>query len=164
MWCHVWDFDDPSCSGSKKPANASNPTGDPYSCDNAIATSSLADSKKAGAPQRLITCLTREATELDCLPVPSKDTLAATLWLLSARSIASEQFFAYILHPPGALPINLVGTFWPDSLAALPSGPTDDNRAPICSGSTPILASSDPWRSSGERLHRSVKQNFNCPD
>lgn len=39
-------------------------------------------------------------------------TLAATLWLLSANSITAEQFFAYILHPPGALPVNLVGTLW----------------------------------------------------
>lgn len=38
--------------------------------------------------------------------------LAAALWLLSDRSIRAEQFFAYILHPPGPLPANLSGTVW----------------------------------------------------
>ncbi|EZP70045.1 hypothetical protein BV96_03724 [Sphingomonas paucimobilis] len=38
--------------------------------------------------------------------------LAATLWLISGKSIRAEQFFAYILHPPGPLPVNPVGTVW----------------------------------------------------
>lgn len=38
--------------------------------------------------------------------------LSLALWLVSGGNITSEQFFAYILHPPGPLPVNLTGTVW----------------------------------------------------
>lgn len=38
--------------------------------------------------------------------------LSAALWLLSAGAARPRDFLAYILYPPGPLPINPVGTVW----------------------------------------------------
>jgi hypothetical protein len=38
--------------------------------------------------------------------------LSAFLWLLSAGEMRPKDFLAYILNPPGPLPINPVGTVW----------------------------------------------------
>lgn len=38
--------------------------------------------------------------------------LTLTLWLLSAGTIQLWEFIAYIQHPPGALPVNPIGTVW----------------------------------------------------
>ncbi len=38
--------------------------------------------------------------------------LGGVLWLLSGGSVTAEDFFAYVQHPPGMLPINPTGTIW----------------------------------------------------
>lgn len=38
--------------------------------------------------------------------------LALTLWILSAGAARPDDFLAYVLHPPGPLPINPLGTVW----------------------------------------------------
>jgi hypothetical protein len=38
--------------------------------------------------------------------------LALVLWLLSARAARPSDFLAYILHPPGPLPVNPYGPIW----------------------------------------------------
>lgn len=39
-------------------------------------------------------------------------TLTLTAWLLSDQMLTLSDFFAYVLHPPGPLPVNPVGTIW----------------------------------------------------
>lgn len=65
--------------------------------------------------------------------------LTLVLWLLSARTITLADFFAYVQHPPGALPVNLVGTIW-IALAALALGITALVRQGLSEQARPLYA------------------------
>lgn len=65
--------------------------------------------------------------------------LALTLWLLSAKAITFEDFFAYVQHPPGALPVNPVGTIW-IALATLALGITVLARQGLSEQVRPLYA------------------------
>lgn len=71
-----------------------------------------------GAREALIALLRGGLRGLGALAIGA-GALALLAWLLSGRSLMLRDFFAYIQHPPGALPANPIGTAWIALAAAL---------------------------------------------
>ncbi|WP_141397831.1 hypothetical protein [Novosphingobium sp. Chol11] len=72
----------------------------------------LRDATEAGEWRGALIALARGAARGAIALTVGICILALVLWLLSARTITLADFFAYVQHPPGALPVNLAGTIW----------------------------------------------------
>lgn len=72
----------------------------------------MRDAAAAGGARDALIALARGAVRGSVALAVGVCGLMLTLWMLSARAITSVDFFAYIQHPPGTLPVNPVGTIW----------------------------------------------------
>jgi hypothetical protein len=72
----------------------------------------LRDATEAGEWRAALIALVRGAVRGAIALAAGIGILALVLWLLSARTITFADFFAYVQHPPGALPVNFAGTIW----------------------------------------------------
>lgn len=84
-------------------------------------TLALRDASAAGGWRAALIALVKGAVRGACALVLGVGVLASALWLLSARAITPADFFAYVQHPPGPLPLNPIGTIW-IALSALAIG------------------------------------------
>ena len=81
----------------------------------------LRDATEAGEWKGACLALVRGAVRGVVALAAGIGILTLVLWLLSAKTITLADFLAYVQHPPGALPVNPVGTVW-IALAALALG------------------------------------------
>ncbi|WP_340268571.1 hypothetical protein [Sphingobium mellinum] len=81
----------------------------------------LRDATEAGSRRGAVITLAQGAARGAIALTAGICILALILWMLSAKTITLADFFAYVQHPPGLLPVNLVGTIW-IALAALALG------------------------------------------
>ncbi|WP_157801224.1 hypothetical protein [Sphingobium sp. LB126] len=72
----------------------------------------LRDAEGASGWRGAIIALAKGGLRGACALATGACGLALTLWLLSAGTIQLWEFLAYIQHPPGALPVNPLGTIW----------------------------------------------------
>ncbi len=70
------------------------------------------DATEADGPRSALFALVRGALRGSVALAGGACLLSLMLWLLAARAISLDDFLAYVQHPPGALPINPVGTIW----------------------------------------------------
>lgn len=99
----------------------------------------LRDATDAGEWRGAIVALVRGAARGAIALTVGICILAIVLWWLSARAITLADFFAYVQHPPGALPVNPVGTVW-IALAALALGIIALARQALSEQARPLYA------------------------
>lgn len=75
-------------------------------------TLALRDAGSAGGWRAALIALTRGGLRGACALVLGMSVVALTLWIVSGRAITLSDFFAYVQHPPGPLPLNPTGTIW----------------------------------------------------
>lgn len=99
----------------------------------------LRDATQAGGKRGALVALVKGAFRGATALGAGLCILALILWLLSAQSITLEDFFAYVQHPPGAMPVNPVGTIW-IALATLALGITVLARLGLSAQARPLYA------------------------